>query len=288
MKTEGFFTIHKYEVEVNSWTGTYYLIPVGDIHYGANNFHEEKFDQFIDWAKDRRDCFYLFTGDMIDFMSTSERNALNISNYHESTINDIEELADQKVNKLCEKVKFMKGNIIGALGGNHYFQYYSGITSTDKFCEQMKCKNLGVASFIRFVIREKVKGRKSKPITSKLDIYVHHGRGAGRTAGASVNKLEYDMQGKVADIYCQGHDHKKFAVTKSQIGLSSGGGNLALVQKKILLLRTGGFLRGYVDGKKSYLAEADYNPTDLGVVKVMLCLKRNKVGSRYIDIHASI
>jgi len=289
MKTEGFFTAHRYEITIPEWRQKpIYLIPIGDVHYGTENFHQGKWDEFCEWAKDRKDCWYLLMGDMIDYMSSSERNYVKISDFHEQTRKELETVSDGKVRAFCESASFLKGRTIGVLGGNHYFQYQSGMTSTDKICEYFQCRNLGVASMIRLIVKDANISKRSKAHSAKIDIYAHHGEGGGRTVGTSLNKLERSMKGIEADLYIQGHDHKKAVATKSRIALTDSKHSLRLIQKKIHLIRAGGFLRGFVDGKQSYIAEGNYNPTDLGLIKIILTPKRDKLKTRYIDVHCSV
>ena len=109
--------------------------------------------------------------------------------------------------------------------------------------------------------------------------------------GGSLNAVEKMAQIAEADIYLMAHDHRKSAATKSRLTLGEGGGRIQLSRRKILLARTGSFLKGYEPEKPSYIAEAGYSPTDLGVVKIELTPRRerkNGVDNFYIDLHCSI
>lgn len=89
-----------------------------------------------------------------------------------------------------------------------------------------------------------------------------------------------------------GHDHKKSVGYLSRLYIKSAkNGEITLGQRKVLIARTGGFLRGYEDGAKSYIATAAYNPTDLGTIKIELTPKRSQINDTdkvEVDIHASI
>jgi hypothetical protein len=64
-----------------------------------------------------------------------------------------------------------------------------------------------------------------------------------------------------------------------------------LKQRKVLLARTGSFLKGYVPGHASYVADCAMSPTDLGVIKIELTPRRKSHEKReeyHIDIHASV
>jgi len=130
-------------------------------------------------------------------------------------------------------------------------------------------------------------GRKS----ASLIIYAHHGRGASRLVGGSLNSVQQMMDIVEADIYLQGHDHKKSVAMKSKLKVARGNGSITLSKKKVLMGRTGSFLLGYVDGQPSYVARAMMAPTDLGTLKLIFTAKRdkrNRADSFYIDIHSSL
>jgi hypothetical protein len=58
-----------------------------------------------------------------------------------------------------------------------------------------------------------------------------------------------------------------------------------------LIIRTGGFLKGYEPNASSYIADGAMNPTDLGVVKIEMTPRRDTADGNdeyYIDLHASI
>ena len=115
-------------------------------------------------------------------------------------------------------------------------------------------------------------------------------------AGGSLNAVEHMVNAAEADIYLMGHDHKKSVAYATRLRLGeSNRGVPKLKERKILLARTGSFLRGYVPGKISYVADRMLNPTNLGCVKIELTPRRegkrgsgNDLRSTYLDIHASV
>jgi len=93
-----------------------------------------------------------------------------------------------------------------------------------------------------------------------------------------------------ADIYFMGHDHKKHIAMQSRLKLSCNG-NLRLENRKIILARTGGFLKGYENNKASYIADAAYAPVDIGTVTVKITPRRkvkDGVDTRWVDLNASL
>jgi len=154
-------------------------------------------------------------------------------------------------------------------------------------CRLMKCKYLGVSTFIRLSFGPpKGSGKRMA-----VDIWAHHGKGAARLAGGSLNRVEQMLEAAECDIALMGHDHKKSIATKTRFRLVNHSGNLKLSHRKILIGRTGSFLKGYEEGKPSYIADAAMNPTDLGVLKLELTPRRSGKGGEdrtSMDIHGSI
>jgi hypothetical protein len=285
MRTTGIFTLHRYEIEVKKLGDPIYLIPFGDVHRDSPMCNVEKWHEFLDWAKKKKRCLFLGMGDYNDLASTSERALLGNKLLHESTQETLENLYKRKTDEFAKEIKFMQGNLIGMIEGNHYAGLSNGTTSTQRICDALNTKYLGVMSIIRLSFN--YCGR----ITS-IDIVAHHGRGAGRMLGSSLNGVQKMAETVHGNIYLQGDDHRKLVgmTTKLEIESDKKGG-ISLLHKKQLFLRTGSFLNGHENNRASYIVDANLNPTDLGVVKIELTPKRKREGKAdtfYIDIHASI
>lgn len=279
------FTIHKFVIDKCNINEPLYIIPFGDVHRYAPLCNVEKWCEFLMWAKKKKNCFFLGMGDYDDMFSTSERKNLQ-GMLHGSSQESINDIFLQRVNDFCYEISFMKGRIIGMLEGNHYGSMLSGITTTQQMCNLLSCKYLGVSSFVRVVVYY---GNKS----ASIDMWIHHGKGAARLSGGSINTVQHMVDSADADIYLMGHDHKKSVALISRLSLTEGGGSLALHNNKILLGRTGSFLVAYKPNSSSYVAAKALSPTDLGVIKIELTPKRERSRALhkdnfYLDVHASI
>ncbi|MCK9370622.1 hypothetical protein M0R04_11990 [Candidatus Dojkabacteria bacterium] len=222
-------------------------------------------------------------GDYDDLASYTERKALLHACLHESTQMSLDELYTIRVNNFLKEIFFMKDKIIGLIEGNHHAILQSGMTTTQMMCDKLKCKYLGVSSFIRLLFPMQNSIKK----TYAIDIFAHHGKGAARLAGSSINTVEQMCGIADADIYLMGHDHKKGIVPKARLYL----GDNRLKQKKILLCRTGSFLKGYVEDQPSYVARALMTPSDLGNIKIEMTPRRkqnNDQDDYYVDLHGSV
>lgn len=284
MQTTGLFTTHKVEIEVTKLNEPIYLIPFGDVHRSSPMCHEGKWREFLMWAKDKRRCLFLGMGDYDDLASASERKILVNKDLHDSTTATINKLYKSHVEQLSKELSFMNGKLIGLIEGNHYAEFPNGMTSTQMMAEKLDTKYLGCSAFIRLSFKY------AKTMTEAIDIWAHHGKGASRLVGGSLNRVQQMAEAAEADIYLMGHDHKKSVGMADRLFLSEGSGHMNLRHRKQLYIRTGSFLKGYEADRVSYVADMALSPTNLGVVKIEITPRRkhNPDNRFYLDLHASI
>lgn len=286
------FETLRYVIPFEEWNVPIYVYPIGDIHWESSLCSHEKFDE---WCNERRKdiaegkkVYFLGMGDYADFASTSERVKLDSPTMHEGTVEDnLQALAQHRSDQILKKLDFMtKENTIGLLEGNHYFVLKGNITTTQYMCSQRSLNYLGLTAYIRIVFENKAHGE-----SIALKTFWHHGRGGGRTLGASVKHVA-DLSDifPSCDIYGMGDDHKKWTYSTSRLDEGRSldiHGKPIVKEKPTLLVRTGGFLRGYVPGKESYIAKKAFPPTGLGTVMITLVprlyIKQGK-RERYIEI----
>lgn len=288
MKTRGDFTIHNYKIEFEKWGEPIYLLPFGDVHKSSPMHHAEKWAEYLAWAKSKPRAYFLGLGDYDDLASTSERLILNNPALHESTVRTLEELYLNNVLRFTKDIEFMRDRLIGLMGGNHFGVFPNGTTTDQKMCEILGCKYLGVNTFIRLSFHKT--GDTGKRLA--LDIFAHHGRGGGRTIGASLNPVHAMNNIAEADIYLMGDNHQKEVAHKEKLRLTGSRTNgVVLTHRKQLYARTGSYLKGYEENTQSYIVDALLPPSDLGSIKIELTPKRIEKGDEdrmIIDIHASI
>jgi hypothetical protein len=291
------FTIATHNVTFEKYNEPSYIIPFGDVHRSSQNCHVEKWHEFLDWARNKKRAYFIGMGDLEDFLSHSERNAMQIADtqFHDDTKDTLEDLKMDMVEKMAKELDFMKGKLIGLIEGNHYATFKDGTSTTQRLCYLLKCKYLGCNALIRFAMSY----AKSPTVSHSLDIYAHHGLGAARTASGSMMPVERMAQVARAQIYLQGHDHKKGIVPDSILALSDGN-KIALKDIDILYIRTGSFLKAYEVNKRSYVSKKLLKPANLGVVKIEITPKRinrvhnsqalgkTKEDNRTLSLHASV
>lgn len=290
--TSGAFTTHYVVIPFTKWGEPIYLIPIGDIHRYAHNCAESQYLELLAWLKDKiaeeKNIYVIFMGDEDDLASASERRKLAEARFHSTTAQSIEDLARRRADDFAEEVSFLKGRIIGMLEGNHHYTLSSGMTSTQYICEKLGCQYLGFLSFIRLGFHHTVSTRKFS-----LDVFATHGKSAARSVGGSVTAVDKMDDIADADLYLMAHDHRKFVVPKSKLILSKPSPKgLIMCHRKILMVRTGSFQLGYMQGKENYASSSLLQPTDIGVVKIEMTPRFEKTYGRreysHVDLHGSV
>lgn len=269
MLTSGRFEIH--EVIVEAKVGdTFKLIPFGDVHRDAPSFAHEEWKEFLAYAKKQKKALFLGMGDYQDCASTSERTIISDERLHESTKEILNGHAKGVVKTLSNELSFMRGKLLGLIGGNHYFAFNNGETSDHALCHALSTKFLGVCALIRLTFRC---GTKSV----SFDIAAHHGRGGGSTAGGSFNSVEKMGHFFEADAFLMGHNHGRGVLPAApKLRLTRGRGGLSLKDRTPLLVRTGSFLKSYEPGMQNYNVDVCRPPCSLGWVELLLTLERDK------------
>lgn len=270
MQTSGLFTVHQHTVK-HCYGKPLNLIIFGDVHRDSPNHADGHWRDFLARARTVKDALYLGMGDYLDATSTSERECLGhiSSKMHETFNADLNQLKEAKIDLIAKELEFMRGRLIGLVNGNHYYEFQSGINSDQKLCEKLGAKYLGVCAFIRLTIA-------CSDRRHTLDLFVHHGKGASRLVGGSLNRVAQMIEGTQADVFIMGHDHKKGAVPSSRIFLQHAGQKgLEVRHRDVWNVRSGSFLASYRDGEVNYNVDACRGASSLGHVELHLTLSKH-------------
>lgn len=286
MTTDGLFTLKRFEIHNWSYGRPLHLFPFGDVHHDSPAHAAEKWAEFRAYTKKCKDKVFLGMGDYLDSFSTSERAILYNAGLHDSTIERNEAEAKGRVAAFLKDIEYMRGNIIGFLGGNHYVMFENGTTGDQLMAERMKCSYLGSCSFIRlsFVFKH---GEYSRAVCA--DIFAHHGRGGGTTVSGSLMAVERLSKIAQADITLMGHNHKRGAIPLDDRLCLDGCKELYLRSRKSFIGRTGAFLKAYDPGHRSYAVDAAMSPSNLGWIEFLITPIRTRENGQdrlTVDIQA--
>ena len=266
MKTSGLFTTHQFTIP-SKFSKEVQIICFGDVHRDSPNHADTKWQEDLAYFRSQKDAYFLGMGDYLDSTSTTERECLgHISKQmHDTFRKDIQALQLAKIEMIAGELSFMKGRLIGLLNGNHYFEFQSGINGDQKLAELLETKYLGVCSLMRFFFKFSQSGQ-----TQAIDIFAHHGMGAARLIGGSLNRVAQMFEGVEADITIMGHDHKRGAVpsTPRLFLQNTSNGGLKVRQRETWAVRSGSYLTSFRDGESNYNVDSCRMPSSLGHVEM--------------------
>lgn len=250
------------------------IVPLGDIQWAgkSDTVAITSLQKFVLEAlareTDEMEVVFLGYGDYIDYKSPSNRAKYKAANLHDTAQEVDEDTAVRLSQELLNLVlRPTVGKWLGLVSGHHYSDLLSGGTSDTWLCERLKARHLGDCANIRLAFRPS-KGSGS----STVDIWVHHGAGAGQTEWAPLQRLQKMMAKDDADIFIQGHLHKECtAKTAKTYPTYDHKGEFKQRHRIVRLVGCGGWLKGYVEGRKAagraqgtYVEKAMLSPVSFG------------------------
>lgn len=276
MRTDGVFSLRGIRVAAKPGQ-MIRLIPFGDVHRDSPHFAHDKWQEFLHYAKGvAHESLFLGMGDYLDSYSTSERAVMYDSKLHESTRKREEEETKSRVDSLARELAFMKGRLIGLMGGNHFPLFSNGTTGDQRLADKLDTPYLGACTAVRLTF-----ARGNKSATATVDIFAHHGKGGGITATgrmAAVEKLQTVCD---ADIFLMGDNHARGAVPLGDcLRICNGDNGLAIRSRQRWIGRTGSFLLAYVENQSSYVVDRALPPANLGWIEFQLTFLRQQEGNR--------
>jgi len=242
-------------------------MPIGDIHYGVQDFPTNKLKTNIKWALDRG-CIFLGMGDYFDFASSTQRSIMR--SLREATAQQIDDATRTEADKLYEEIlEPTKGRWLGLLEGNHRWTFQDATTVDQYLCSLLGCDFLGTSATIRVHLDKAPKGHYEADTV----IFAHHGIGSSRKIGGHLNRVEDLLAWIDADIYLMGHSHAKiFAPLDFQYITPDG----VHTHRTKLIARTGSWYKGYASkgplplttaaymSRGTYIEQQAYMPTAMG------------------------
>ena len=190
--------------------------------------------------------FFLGMGDMLDTFSPSNRQRLKAAALYDTAEDVIDQKALELVHELFdEALKPTVGRWLGLLEGHHFAELRTGDTSDMRLCELLKARFLGTEAVIRLLLSS---GTAKFPI----EIYAHHGVGAGVTAGAPLNRLERIAASfENISVFLMGHTVKMPAAPDDKMRVRwNGHSGPDLIHREVRYVNTGSYSKSRIVGSK--------------------------------------
>lgn len=263
-----------YRTEVKTRTRKVRIRPVGDLQIGAEGFRKDLWrkcqkDIILD-----RDSYVIGMGDYSDAFRQTVSFKLRHSLLEDSSAyQQFDDFVRDSMDKIIKEFEPFKHRIIGLHEGHHFHTFKDGTTSTQYMCGKLGTKYLGFVGLVKLVINQT--GRRYP-----IDIFSTHGCGGAVHVHSDVSKLERNiMPFWDADLFLRGHSTKVFVIDGHPLNklttLHDNEQTLRVIRKNRLLVNTGGFMEGYVEGAESYVERNNMPPCALGWAVVTINLTRD-------------
>lgn len=257
------------------------IIPFGDVHRDTLGCDEERFKWFLKKSEtttiENPSTWFLSMGDTHDFGSFSEVNKIKSAALHQTTMEKFDMMAQEDNRKFCQEIGFMRGKMLGFIEGNHGWIMSDGKTANEDLAERMGSESLGWLCHYTLNFSFIDRGSPNKRQTQNVYIVACHGKSGGKTAGNSVNQVDWLRNiFPAADIYIMAHDHERWVRPVNVLMPVIARGGVKLKQKRQLLCRSGSFLKGYHDGSSSYTVAGLFRPSDLGSIHIDISFHRDQ------------
>lgn len=264
-------------------------MPIGDIQWAGDQAEVAlgMLKRHIQWGVDHG-AYFIGMGDYVDTFSPSNRARLTGAALYDTAVKALDKDAELRVDELYrEALKPSKGRWLGLLEGHHYHQFRNGMTTDQYLADKLDAKFLGTSAYVRLLFRAS-KPSASHPKMGSVMIWCHHGAGSSGTQGGSLNKIAAVANSWDADIYLMGHHHRKNGAPIDYVRpVYPPRGKPHLSYKTKLLVVTGSFLKGYIEGRRDgivprggYVEQKMLNPVQLGGVLVKIRPRWNKDGEQ--------
>lgn len=256
------------------------LIGFGCVHEEGDGHVRELWEECVEQIASMPLCWAIGLGDYRNFARTTYRRHLRAYQADEDSQRDLDNLVKTQVHTFYEKyLKRIKKRLLGLAEGNHGWAFLDGTTDTQLLCQLAGVPYLEKGSFHRLIFRT-----QSGHTIRKLKLLAHHGDwGSGAlTSGGDINALEKRAEGFDADIVMCSHTHRKFGHIVPVVTITDHG-RLKLIERPRAYIRSGCFIRGYVEGCITYAERKLMRPTDLGYVVLRIEFFRGYDRTKYAE-----
>jgi len=268
------FVLHDYPIKLPKMKDVITLVPFGDVHFDDKSCDRKLFDSFCEEVQTYENPYFLGLGDYLDWCATSDLKKLKSSDLHSTTRDEIEGIAWRHIDEFVDKISFMKGKLVGLIGGNHDWVFEDGETGTEKICEIMGCKYLG---WLTIVSVKFTFGNTTQHCN--YDICACHGKGGGQLLGSQINNIEkMSFIYPDASLFLQGHNHGRGGLPDQVLETIVIKGQPHLRYRTRYYARSGSFQRGYTDGVGTFASSRAMRPANLGWIRYIIQPKRERVG----------
>ena len=258
------------------------IAPLGDIQWNGDPDDVDcgGLERHIQRALDAK-AWFVGHGDYIDFASPSSRARLMSSGAYDGPMQKLDDVALELVDQVYNRfLKPTKGRWAGMLEGHHFWQLKDGTTTDQTLCRLLGTTHLGTEAGIEWQVP------LSRTALTSFQTWHHHGWGAGEESNLilKLKKVAADWDGVSACF--MGHMTKMASTVIPKLRMVFSPAHAAVVERRVLLVGTGGWNKGKVVGRRDglvprggYVERGGMRPVSLGAPLVTVTTEILRRGS---------
>jgi len=254
------------EIAVDEWGGPVVLVLLGDLHLGNASVNENLIET-VAKRLEGDNVYWVDLGDAIDAINMRDPRFDPSSLPDWIGLADLIDLPKAQVARYRHYFGRLGSTCLARLYGNHEFSLQKH-TERDIYAELNRAidlppeRALGYSGFVRLRFRRRIASSGKIADTWTQTMFIHHGHGGGRLAGAKALKLERMVLLADADIYAMGHTHTKLVLQRRRHCLSARG--TVIESQHQIMINVGAFM----DGTDGYVERGMYYPQEVGPVEL--------------------
>ncbi|MEN6305297.1 MAG: hypothetical protein ABFD96_21420 [Armatimonadia bacterium] len=272
-------------VRLHPSSSTLALFGLGDFHADDRGFHKRLLREYVEEIRADLNAYVFLLGDYFNALRAKIRKQLRP---------EPEAMADLDSPMLYRTTQFyrsylapLQGRILGAIDGNHRWEFASGETDTQVLCRLTGAQYLGNLAGVRI----RVLGLKGGDHSMALTGIIHHGHwgGGASTPGGDLNSVVNKGKPWDVDFVFAGHTHQRNIHISETLTIPTRGRMFPKAVQKATI-RTGSFLRQYVpdtstNAVERYTETKLLSPSELGTDPLYVRFRREKIGGSTFVVH---
>lgn len=258
------------------------VCPLGDIQWAGDeeDLAYDRLQEHLDLCLSLPTPLFVGMGDYIDFASPSNRERLANARLYDTAQKVIRDASKALVDDLYNRLlKPTKGKWAGIAEGHHHHPVVVRTLKDGSEVHQDSDVYLSDLLGTKY-LAEFGMVKLEFPEGGSVDIVVIHGSGNSVFPWGPLNKLYRIAPNFDADLFLMGHQTKKAMGEFDRVKFPDT--HDTLEHKDIKLVGTGGWTKGYVAGRRTYISQAALNPVALGQPLIHIRPRFRKVAGRQI------
>ena len=256
---------------------------IGDIQWNGdpNEVDCRGLERYIQRALDAN-AYFVGHGDYIDFASPSSRARIVGSGAYEGPMTKMDDVGMELSHEVYDRfLKPTKGRWAGMLEGHHFWQMRDGTTTDMELCRLLGTTHLGTEAGIEWTIPHPRSGGES----FTFQTWHHHGWGAGEESALLLKMKRVAADWDQVTGFFMGHMTKLATTVIPKLRMTFGIKHAAVVERRVLLVGTGGWSKGKVVGRRDgrvprggFVERGGMRPVSLGAPLVDVLVEKLRFG----------